>query len=264
MTNRKNLLLVVGFLTYATASQASIIPLGSSLTFGGNNLPGACTNTTCSDTVTFSSTPVLIDGGALSLYETQVATSPNGEWDVWHLSTTGGGPLAGDISADWAIIMDYTLSAAVKFDAVVDQWTVNGTPVSPLSNFGSICCATASNPILPGEAYYDSGFSVPLSPGVQTNWQQIFVNPYSFVTAGGIPTDANGFNFALHFTPTTLMPEPASLARWGWVYSAWDLCGAAGGHNTSAGGQITRRPSAPALLGSPAVAARAKQIRTAG
>ena len=65
----KNLMLVATFATFATAAQASIIPIGSSLTFGGTNLPGACTDTTCSDMVTFSSTPVLIDGGALSLYK---------------------------------------------------------------------------------------------------------------------------------------------------------------------------------------------------
>jgi hypothetical protein len=212
MINLRNLLAVAVLLGFATGAQASIIPIGSSLTFGGTNLPGACTDTTCSDTVTFSSAPVLIDGGALSLYETQVATGPNGEWDVWHVSTVLGGPLAGDISADWSIVMDYTLSAAANFDAVVDQWTVNGTPVSPLSDFGSICCATASNPILPGEAYYNSGFSGPLPAGVQSNWSQIFVDPYSFVSAGDIdPSTANGFNFALHFTLQTPVPEPASF-----------------------------------------------------
>lgn len=212
----KNLMLVATFATFATAAQASIIPIGSSLTFGGTNLPGACTDTTCSDMVTFSSTPVLIDGGALSLYETQTATGPNGEWDVWHLSTVSGGPIAGDINAYWAIVMDYTLSAAVNFDAVADQWTVNATPVNPLSDFGSICCAVASNPILPGEAYYNSGFKGPLSAGVQSDWQQIFVSPYSFVSAGGIdPSTANGFNFALHFTLQTPVPEPASFALLG-------------------------------------------------
>ncbi len=216
MMNVKGMFAAAVLLSFATGAQASIIPIGSNLTFGGSNLPGACTDTTCSDTVTFSSTPVLIDGGLLSLYETQVATGPNGEWDVWHLSTVGGGPLAGDINAGWAIVMDYTLSNAADFDAVANQWTVDGTPVSPLSNFGGICCATASNPILSGEAYYNSGFTVPLSAGVQSGWQQIFVNPYSFVSAGGIdPSTANGFNFGLHFTLQTPVPEPASLALLG-------------------------------------------------
>jgi len=219
MTSKiKALLASSVLLGFATAAQASIIPIGSSLTFGGTNLPGACTDTTCADTVTFSSTPTSIDGGALSLYETQVADGPNAEWDVWHLSTVGGGPVAGDINAYWAIVMDYDLSQAVDFDQVASQWTVNGTPVSPLSNFSGICCATASNPILPGEAYYNSGFSVPLAAGMQSNWQQVFVSPYSLVSAGGIdPSTANGFNFALHFTLQTPVatPEPASLALLG-------------------------------------------------
>jgi hypothetical protein len=133
--NVRATLAAAGVLAFATAAQASFIPIGSSLTFGGTNLPGACTDTTCSDAVTFSSTPVLIDGGALSLYETQVATGPSGEWDVWHLSTAGGGPLAGDTGAYWNIVMDYTLSSAVYFDQVALQWTVGGTPVSPLSQF---------------------------------------------------------------------------------------------------------------------------------
>jgi len=216
MSNVKNLLAALVLLGFATGAQASIIPIGSSLTFGGTNLPGACTDTTCSDTVTFSSVPVLIDGGALSLFETQVATGANGEWDVWHLSTVGGGPLAGDINADWDLVMDYTLSKAVDFDAVADQWTVNGTPVSPLSNFSGICCATASNPILQGEAYYNSGFSGPLPAGVENDWQQIFVDPYNLITDGGIdPSTANGFNFALHFTLQTPVPEPASFVLLG-------------------------------------------------
>ncbi|HEX5325904.1 MAG TPA: hypothetical protein VFW75_04480, partial [Acetobacteraceae bacterium] len=118
MINIKSCLVASGALALATVAHASIIPIGSSLTFGGTNLPGGCTNTTCADTVTFSSTPVLIDGGAVSLFETQVATGPNGEWDVWHLSTTGGGPLAGNTNAFWRILMDYTLSQPVFFDAV--------------------------------------------------------------------------------------------------------------------------------------------------
>jgi hypothetical protein len=216
--NIKATLGAAGLLASVTLAQASFIPIGSSLTFGGANLPGDCTDTTCSDTVTFSSSTVVIDGGALLLFETQVATGSNGEWDVWHLSTMGGQPLAGDINASWNIVMDYTLSAAVNFDQVVQQWTVFGTPVSPITNgIGTICCATSTNPILPGDAYYNSGFKTPLAAGVQSNWQQIFVDPYSLVSNGGIDPGgpgtqgANGFNFALHFTLQSV-PEAATWA----------------------------------------------------
>jgi uncharacterized protein (TIGR03437 family) len=181
-----------------SGSANSIIPIGSSLTFGGANAPD-----TYSATTTFSSTPVLVDNGAVKIWQKQVPTPPGGEWDVFYMQTVNGGPLAGNISGDWNITISYMLSEAVNFDQVVNQWLVNGTPVSPLTNgIGSICCAAASNPILPGEAYYGSGFSGALPAGVQTNWQQIFVDPYSFVTNGGInPSTANEFIFALHFTP---------------------------------------------------------------
>ena len=202
--------IVLGF---TAPGQASIIFNGSSLSFGGTNLPGACTDTTCQDATTFGTSSVLIDGGALTLSENQVADGPNAEWDEWSISTVSGGPLAGDINGDWEITMNYDLSAPVDFDQVVNQWTVNGTPVSPLSSIGGICCATASNPSpISGEAFYNSGFSAPLAAGVQSGWNQIFVDPYNFVSSGGVdPSTANGFNFALHFTLENPVPEPGSL-----------------------------------------------------
>ncbi|HEY3910996.1 MAG TPA: hypothetical protein VGM07_14040 [Stellaceae bacterium] len=75
---KTSLVAAAGLLVSATGAHASIIPIGSALSFGGTNLPGTCTNTTCSDAVTFSSTPVLIDGGALSLDELR-STDTQGE-----------------------------------------------------------------------------------------------------------------------------------------------------------------------------------------
>src|SRR5262249_8477170 len=150
--------------------QASIIPIGSSYTFVGTNAPDNFTATT-----TFGSTPVLVDGGTVTLSEQQVATGPDGEWDIFHMSTTNGGPLAGNIDANWNITIDYVLSAAAFFDGVASQWTVDGTPVSPIANFGGICCVSSSNPILPGDAFYNTGFQDPLSAGTQSNWQEVFV-----------------------------------------------------------------------------------------
>jgi hypothetical protein len=199
-------------LALGTTVRAGIIEIGSSMTFGGTNAPD-----TYSATTTFSSTPVLVDGGAVTIWQEQVPTSGGGEWDLFYMQTTDGGPLAANVDADWNITISYDLSEAASFDQVVDQWAVNGTPVSPLSNFGSICCASSSNPILPGAAYYGSGFSDPLPAGVQTGWQQIYVNPYSFVSSGGInPQTADDFTFGLHFTPQQAsVPEPASLSLLG-------------------------------------------------
>jgi uncharacterized protein (TIGR03437 family) len=117
------------------------------------------------------------------------------------MQTVDGGPLASNINANWNILIDYTLRVPASFDATANQWKVSGRPVSSISNFGSLCCAALTNPILPGTAYYNSGFNGLLPAGVQANWQQIFVQPYSFANSGGIPTaTANEFSFALHFT----------------------------------------------------------------
>jgi uncharacterized protein (TIGR03437 family) len=194
--------LLLTLLSAAALAGPNIIPIGSPFTFIGANAPGNYTAT-----ATFSSIPLLVDNGAVKIWQTQVATGEDGEWDVFYMQTVNGGPLAGDINANWNIVIDYQLSQPVYFDQVVNQWLVNGTPVNITGNIGSICCMSASNPILPGPAYYNSGFMSPLPAGEQMNWQQIFVNPYSFVRSGGIdPNTANEFIFALHFTLQPALP----------------------------------------------------------
>jgi uncharacterized protein (TIGR03437 family) len=180
-----------------------IIPIGSTLIWNNTNAPDTFTST-----ATFSSTPVLIDNGAVQVYETQVPTAANAEWDIFYMKTVDGGPLANNISALWQIVIEYEISQPVNFDQVVQQWLVSGTPVSPLTNgIGTICCASTTNPILPGASYYGSGFTTPLPAGEQTAWRQIYVTPYSLVTNGGIdPNTANEFYFALHFTLQPPLP----------------------------------------------------------
>lgn len=104
-------LAVVLALTGSPVFSAGIIPIGSSLTFGGTNAPD-----TYSATTTFSSTPVLVDNGAVKIWQEQVSTGPSGEWDLFYMQTTNGGPLAGNINGYWNILMTYQLSAAVYFD----------------------------------------------------------------------------------------------------------------------------------------------------
>ncbi len=187
---------VVSVQVVSAQAPANIIPIGSPIKFGGVNSPD-----TYSDASTFGPTPVLVNGGRVRIWQEQVATGTNGEWDIFHMETVNGGPLANNVGANWNITMDYTLRVPASFDMVVQQWKVNGRPVSSISNFGSICCAALTNPILPGPSYFNSGFNGIFPAGVQTNWQQIFVQPYSFANSGGIPTaTANQFTFALHFT----------------------------------------------------------------
>jgi uncharacterized protein (TIGR03437 family) len=184
-----------------SANGPGIIPIGSSVTFNFTNAPDTYTLTT-----TFSSTPIVVDNGAVKIWQEQVPTGSTGEWDVFYMETVNGGPLANNIDADWEIELAYDLSQAAIFDGSVLQWAVSGTPVSPLTNgIGSICCAATTNPILAGAAYYNPGSGSVLSAGVQSDWQEVYVDPYSLVTSGGVdPSTANQFTFALHFT----LPQP--------------------------------------------------------
>jgi uncharacterized protein (TIGR03437 family) len=236
-----------------------IIPLGSPLKFGGTNVPD-----TYSATTTFGSTPVLVDNGAVRIWQEQVPTGANGEWDIFHMQTVNGGPLAGNINANWNILLDYTLSAPVSFDQVAMQWLANGTPFSSLTNFGTICCASASNPILPGAAFYNSGFNGLLPAGVQMNWQQIFVNPYNFASSGGINVStANEFTFALHFTLQPPGPPTISGAISAGAFGAFPTFGPGSwveiyGTNFAVGAQTWgladfTGPNAPIKLGGTSV-----------
>jgi hypothetical protein len=142
----------------AAIAGPGIIALGSPIVWHPTNAPDTFTANT-----TFSSTPVTIDNGKVSIWQQQVATGSNGEWDVFYMKTTDGSALAGNINAYWDITLDYTLTAPVFFDQVVSQWLVNGTPVSSLGNNiggpSGICCASATNPLLSGPTFYNSGFS---------------------------------------------------------------------------------------------------------
>src|SRR5579871_4731725 len=88
----------------STVQGPGIIAIGSPLTFGGTNAPD-----TYSANTSFSSTPVQVDNGAVTIWQQQVPTGSNGEWDIFYTKTTNGGPLAGDINAYWNILMNYTL-----------------------------------------------------------------------------------------------------------------------------------------------------------
>lgn len=173
-----------------------LIPAGSPMRWGGTNAPA-----TYSDPSTFGPAPVLVNGGRVRIWQEQKTLGTNSEWQIFHMETTDGSPIAGQVNANWNITLDYTLRVPVSFDMGVNQWKVDGRPVTGISNFGAFCCATLTNPVLPGPAYVNSGFNGLLPAGEQRAWQQVFVNPYSFAGTGGIPTTrANGFSFALRFT----------------------------------------------------------------
>jgi uncharacterized protein (TIGR03437 family) len=209
----------------ALAQQAplGLIPVGSPMRWGGINSPA-----TYSDPSTFGPAPVLVNGGRVRIWQEQKSLGTNGEWQIFHMETTDGSPIAGQVNANWNITLDYTIRVPVLYDMAVRQWKVDGRPVTGISNFGAFCCASLSNPALPGPAYVASGFTGLLPAGEQRNWVEVFVNPYSFAATGGIPTTrANGFTFALRFT---LRPQGPPVVR-----SAISA-GAFGAHTTIAPG----------------------------
>lgn len=191
---------------------ASIIPIGPLYSIQGTNAP----NRFGPVLLSFDLLPKVIDGGLLTVSETQVPTGPNGEWDVFNVSTTAGGPLAGDPGANWNLGWSFLLSQPALFDAVSFWWTVNGTAVNSITNFGGICCA-GPNPIDPalGQSFSNS-FPGVLQNGVVTFVPTVFVDPYSFLSAGGIdPTTVNDFHFGFHYTLPSSVPEPAALGLLG-------------------------------------------------
>lgn len=195
-TFRKTVVMVLAGSQLAWAqAPLNIIQLGSPIKYGGTNAPD-----TYSDASTFGPTPVLVDGGKVRIWQEQVQTGTNGEWEIFHMETVNGGPLANNLGALWNILIDYTLRVPASFDISVNQFRLNGRPIGSISSFLGLT-AVLTNPILPGPSYTNSGFNGLFPAGPQTNWQQIFITPYSAANSGGVPTaTANGFSFALHFT----------------------------------------------------------------
>jgi hypothetical protein len=212
------LMAVAGAAMITMPAQASIVPVGSQLNMILTNFTG-CSDSTCSTLTTFGGTS-LVDGGLVTLTTTQVATGGGGEWDIFKLTTVNGGPLVGDVDGDWQIQMQYHLSKNVNFDAIDGQWLAGPSyaPVSPISNFSGICCATNTPNILSGPAYSNSGFKAPYSAGQFDYpgggiWDEIFVDPFNLaVSGGGIPATTDGYTYALHFDPQTPVPEASTWA----------------------------------------------------
>ncbi len=197
---------------FAASANATVLTLGESMSFTGYNQPGSCSDSICSDNVIFGVPDPLIDGGLLTLTTRQVIDGHE-EWDVFSLTTNNGGPLAGDLNGDWSLSF-YGVAGAGIYNTAVFQWTANGQPFSPLTNYGGMCCATATNPSpISGEAYEEFGNSK-ITPGYQdiAYWYE---DPYSAVSYGGVdPNTANGFNFALGYQLASVS-EPAALGIFG-------------------------------------------------
>jgi PEP-CTERM motif-containing protein len=150
----------------------------------------------------------------LTLTDTIVPDGPNAAWIQFNFVNPTGGPLAGNAGANWQINLDnLQLTGPAVFDNIFLYWTADGAAFNPINSFGGITYQGNLNPFNPalGPVYGGNAFAgVPI-----TSFDPLlFVNPYSFISAGGNnPATANDFHDALHFTLTSPVeaPEPASL-----------------------------------------------------
>ena len=107
------------------------------------------------------------------------------------------------------------MTAPALFDIAYSQWSVNGSPAPTQNSFGGLVNQGNVNPITGlGPGYGGNPFTPGPAQTVYNFDPVIFVTPYSFVTAGGIPITANDFHELLHFTfasPPPGVPEPPTL-----------------------------------------------------
>jgi len=189
-----------------------------SLTFTLTNFPGGVTS--IASTIGGGLTAV----GTVQVFSVQVPTVGGGEWDFFYFSTSDGGPLAANSALTWQIDAKFTLTQAVNFNGIEDQWTTGGAsppsglggtpvPLASLTPSGFINVA-GSGPL--GDGYVNgygttgSPFSNPIPSGLADF--PTFVSPYSYAnTGGGIPTNADGFNIAYHFDQQTPVPLPPTM-----------------------------------------------------
>ncbi|MGD0661950.1 MAG: PEP-CTERM sorting domain-containing protein [Syntrophorhabdales bacterium] len=206
-----------GFMTL-TARAGLVDP---SLTFTLTNFPGVDTSITSTIGGGLTTTADLI----VQVFSVQTPTVGGGEWVDFYFSTSNGAPLAADPTVLWRIDAYLTLTQAVNFDGIEDQWTTGGA--NPPNGLGGTAVPLADLNPTPfafinvagtgplGDGYVNgygttgSAFSDPIAAGLQDFYT--FVSPYSIAnTIGGIPKDADGFNIAFHFDPVSV-PEPSTM-----------------------------------------------------
>jgi hypothetical protein len=174
--------------------------------------------------VTIGGPPSNLGGPGADVISAQVLnTGPSGEWiGVSIFNPTNGLSFVSNTSANFQFSIDgITMTGAALFDNSYAQWFVGTLPAPTQNSFGGFTNSGNVNPISGlGPGYGGAGFT----PGAaQTVWSfdpVLFVNPYDFVTAGGIPLTADGIEELLHFTlasppPPTGTPEPATVALLG-------------------------------------------------
>ncbi len=188
-------------LALAQPAHADLLVYGSSFDVSGTNAPNTFSE---SDTLTAGTS--LIDGGALSLNVSTAVGPGSGEWVILTFETANGSPIAGDLTADWALtIPGIQLTQSALLTQFYLDWGTNGTLFSPTSDaFSNLPLET--NPITGSGLVYGSTFDIlTTSDGFGAD-----ADPFdTFLSADGFdPSTVDEFQTAALLEP---VPEPASL-----------------------------------------------------
>jgi len=202
---------LLAFLLGHGAGAAVIFPSGGSFSVICTNCPAGT-----------GTVPATIGGTTnvegLTLTDTITPTGSDSAWIDFDFVGTGPS-LAQNTGAAWKIdITGIPLTAPGLFDNFFTYWTLDGTAINPIQSFGGIPFEGNNNPIDPALGPVFLGTSFTSGPPITSLEVFVSVSPYSFVTAGLIPLDANDFHGAAHITlasPPPPVPEPASLALLG-------------------------------------------------
>jgi PEP-CTERM motif len=208
---RRVLLLSAIATLFPLAAQADVIVPGSTFSVTGTNfISGNGTGT-----VTIGGAATTIAGDLVSA--SVLNQSASSEWiTIAVFNPIDGEPLVGNANEDWNFTVDgLTMTGPALFDNSYSQWFIGTLPAPTQNSFGGFVNEGNVNPVTGlGPGYGGSGFT---PPPAQSSWSfdpVIFVDPYSFVEAGGIPTTADGVEELLHFTLAnpSPVPEPSTWA----------------------------------------------------
>jgi hypothetical protein len=211
----RRLLLLATLAAFAPlAAHADVIAPGSTFSVTGTNFIAG----NGSGTVTVGGPGTTIAGDLVSA--TVLNQSPKSEWiSINVFSPVDGTPIVANANADWNFTVDgLTMTGKAVFDNSYGQWFIGTLPAPTQNSFSGFINEGNVNPITGlGPGYGGNAFT----PGpAQTSYSfdpVAFVDPYSFITAGGIPVTADGYEELLHFTlvGAPSVPEPASLVLLG-------------------------------------------------
>jgi hypothetical protein len=209
-------------LASSPGARADLFQSGTSFTIGGTNFVD-----NYSQLVPLAAGTYSVDSGKLTLTESIIPVDSTHEWLQLAFKTTGGGSVAGNVNANWAFqTSGVQFTEPWRFMNFFTYWTQNGVAVPNIKPFGSGGLSVVNpNPLDPslGEVFggvpnqiYPSGPNPTFTSNLtQPDFNLIFVNPFSFVTAGNVPTSVDGYVAAMEFEgaqPFTSTPEPSTLA----------------------------------------------------